>query len=340
MSDKVFKEPLFSIITPTYNHEFFIKDCIESVLSQIYKNWELIIVDDGSTDNTFSIAKKYMYKYPNIRVFQQVNKGPFRLDETYNFALSKSNGEYIAILEGDDSWLENKLVIQNKAFISNPDAILSWGKVNFIAGDSNKIIKTLPVDSFDYYNNKPFPIILHSLYFNNFIPAVSIIIKKESLLEIGGFKSLEGLPLVDYPTLLELALLGEFCFIDKILANWRIYSTQVTKRFTMDIRIGLYNSGKAHYLKNRHNSLLDTFNWDDVEINYKNELIISYSRSGRYSLIRKEFSDARKDYYKSISIGGFTNVVWKLRSLVGILFSFFKLDVEGLSKILGKVSYK
>jgi len=340
MLNEDLKEPLYSIITPTYNHEFFIEDCIESVLNQTYKNWELIIVDDGSTDNTFSIAKKYMDKYPNIRVFQQINKGPFRLVETYNFALSKSKGEYIAILEGDDSWVKNKLFVQNQAFIFNPAAILSWGKVNFISCDSNKIIKTRPIESFDYYNNKPFPIILHSLYFNNFIPAVSIIIKKEPLLEIGGFKSIEGLPLVDYPTLLELALLGEFCFIDKCLANWRIYSTQVTKRFTVDIRKGLYKVGKAHYLKNRYNSLLQTFNWDDVEIYYKKELIMSYSRSGRYSLIRNQFSDARKDYYKSISTGGFSNIVWKLRSLVGILFSLFRLDVEGLAKLLGKVSYK
>ena len=333
-------KPLYSIITPTYNHENYISDCIKSVLDQTYTNWEMIIVDDGSTDNTLTFAKSIAENHANINIYTQKNKGPFKLSETYNFALTKAKGEYICILEGDDSWIKDKLFIQNQSFISNPGAILSWSKVNFIAGDSNNIIKIRPIKSLEYYNNKPFPIILHSLYFNNFIPAVSIIIKKEPLLEIGGFKSTEGLPLVDYPTLLELALLGEFCFIDKCLANWRIYSTQVTKRFTMDIRQGLYNVGKAHYLKNRYNSLLDTFNWDDVEIYYKKELVMSYSRSGRYRLIRKEFSDARIDYYKSISIGGFTNIVWKIRSLVGILFSFFRLDVEGLSRILGKVSYK
>ena len=68
--------------------------------------------------------------------------------------------------------------------------------------------------------------------------------------------------------------------------------------------------------------------------------VVSYSRSGRYKLIRKDFEGARRDYKKSILSFGFHEPVWKLRSLVGLVFSYLKMDIEGLAKGLGRVSYK
>ena len=106
--------PLVSIITPTYNHEKYIGECIRSVQSQTYSNWEMLIVDDGSTDNTFSIASELAAGDSRIHVYTQKNIGIFRLCETYNFALSESKGKYIAVLEGDDVWLPEKLSVQVK----------------------------------------------------------------------------------------------------------------------------------------------------------------------------------------------------------------------------------
>lgn len=88
---------LISIITPTYNHEKYISDCILSVQQQTYSNWEMIIVDDGSTDNTFQVANEIAKIDNRIRLYTQKNIGVFRLGETYNFALSKAEGKYIAI---------------------------------------------------------------------------------------------------------------------------------------------------------------------------------------------------------------------------------------------------
>src|SRR5947207_2132870 len=82
-----------SIVTPTYNHERFIGACIESVLAQSYTNWEMIIVDDGSTDNTWNILQYYTKIDARIRPFHQENKGIWCLAETYNFALQHSRGE-------------------------------------------------------------------------------------------------------------------------------------------------------------------------------------------------------------------------------------------------------
>jgi glycosyltransferase involved in cell wall biosynthesis len=92
--------PLVSIITPTYNHQDYIAECIDSVIHQSYSNWEMIIIDDGSSDNTLSIARLFEKKNNRIKVYTQENIGIFRLAETYNKALGMAKGEYIAILEG------------------------------------------------------------------------------------------------------------------------------------------------------------------------------------------------------------------------------------------------
>jgi len=88
--------PLVSIITPTYNHEKYIGDCIKSVQNQIYTNWEMIVISDGSTDETLLIAQSFAEKDSRIRIFSQSNVGIFRLAETYNFALKQTRGTYIA----------------------------------------------------------------------------------------------------------------------------------------------------------------------------------------------------------------------------------------------------
>jgi hypothetical protein len=77
-----------------------------------------------------------------------------------------------------------------------------------------------------------------------------------------------------------------------------------------------------------------------IDNHFRNRLVISYSRSGRYKLIRKDFKGARQDYMRSIFHYGFKQPVWKLRSLVGIFFSFFRMDVEWLARIIGNESYK
>ena len=122
-------QPLVSIISPAYNHEKFIADCIESVLSQTWSNWEMIIIDDGSTDSTFSIASDYAGKDSRIKAFTRKNIGIFRLGESYNFALSHCSGKYVAVLECDDVWFPEKLKLQIEDLENKPEcrAVLGAG---------------------------------------------------------------------------------------------------------------------------------------------------------------------------------------------------------------------
>src|SRR6266567_8315745 len=115
---------LVSIITPTYNHERFIGACIESVLSQTYVHWEQIIIDDGATDNTEGIAKRY--HDPRVRYCRQENQGLDNLAITYNRAFYASRGSPIPIQKGDDLWPPNKLATMVDAF-ADSSVVLGYG---------------------------------------------------------------------------------------------------------------------------------------------------------------------------------------------------------------------
>lgn len=334
--------PLVSIITPTYNHEKYISDCIRSAQQQTYENWEMIIVDDGSTDNTLLIANEFAKQDKRIQVFTQKNIGIFRLSETYNFALSNSEGKYIAVLEGDDVWLPEKLALQVPTLEDDETAVLSWGRAFSSSVDlSTDYDMNLLIDrKIEILTNTPLKTASKDFLFINFIPALTVLVRKSALEKIGGFIQNFHLPLVDLPTWQRLSLIGKFTFIDTPLGKWRFYPMQVTKTYTVEITEGFYELALNFYYQNKDYFLEQHLEIDKLHAFYLKKLVICYSRSGRYKLIRKDFAGARKDYLKSIIHFGFNEPVWKLRSIVGLIFSLFHSDVEAFSKLLGKVSYK
>lgn len=99
-------EPLISVVIPTFNHEEYIEEAIQSVLEQTYKNYEIIVVDDGSKDNTRNIIRKFEN---NIKYIHQKNQGP---SFARNRGLKKASGGLIAFLDADDVWMKEKLDLQ------------------------------------------------------------------------------------------------------------------------------------------------------------------------------------------------------------------------------------
>lgn len=335
--------PLISIITPTYNHEKFIADCIESVLKQTFTNWEMIILNDGSTDQTAPIVEKYAQQDNRISLINQENVGIFRLSETYNKGLSMSHGEFIAILEGDDCWISNKLEKQLQAFSENRSAILCWSQAQCVNFDKTDIYYHSPLltdTSRQYFNNDPVGSIMNIFLFRNCIPALTILIRKEALLKIEGFKQNFGLPTIDLPTLYELSQVGKFCFIPEPLGYWRMYITQTTKTYPVKLTEGFQKLALSYLNKYSELEVCTKLDINKIKKYYKEQLIIAYARSGRYRLIRKEFKAARIEYLNAIQIFGFKKPIWKLRALIGLIFSFFYLNVEGIARALGKRSYE
>lgn len=108
---------LISIITPTYNCERFIGETIESVLKQTYKNWEMVIVDDCSTDNTYEVVKKYADNDSRIKYYLLEENSGAAVARTK--AMQLATGDYMAFLDSDDLWISNKLECQLKFMKEN-----------------------------------------------------------------------------------------------------------------------------------------------------------------------------------------------------------------------------
>ncbi|WP_046743503.1 glycosyltransferase family 2 protein [Kordia zhangzhouensis] len=136
--------PLVSIITPTYNSAHFVSDTINSVIAQTYSHWELILVDDASSDTTVEILKKYATLDNRIKVHVlETNLGAAIARNT---AIKKASGKYIAFLDADDLWKPEKLSKQI-AFMQEKKVAISFSSYELMdeAGNSlQKIIKALP----------------------------------------------------------------------------------------------------------------------------------------------------------------------------------------------------
>ncbi len=120
------KTPLVSVIIPTYNRGWTIKEAIDSVLEQDFSDYELIIVDDGSTDNTADILQSYGN---TITVIHQSNKG---VSAARNRGIGASAGRLIAFLDSDDIWLPQKLSRQVEFFNNHPDALINQTEEQWI----------------------------------------------------------------------------------------------------------------------------------------------------------------------------------------------------------------
>ncbi len=107
--------PKFSIIIPVYNVENYIKKCLDSVFNQTYKDYEVIVVNDGTKDNSMDIVKNY-----DVKIINQKNGG---LSSARNKGVEKANGEYIIFLDSDDYWEDKLLENINSSLDNNPDVV-------------------------------------------------------------------------------------------------------------------------------------------------------------------------------------------------------------------------
>jgi glycosyltransferase involved in cell wall biosynthesis len=128
--------PLISVIIPCYNQGRYLTDAIESVLSQSHTNWECIIINDGSTDNTRDVALKYMNVYPQIKYIEQPNRG---LSSALNRGIDEAKGDYIQFLDADDLIAPEKLELQCKSLYGISNLKLSY--CDFYYCDKNDIRK-------------------------------------------------------------------------------------------------------------------------------------------------------------------------------------------------------
>ena len=144
-------QPLVSIIMPSYNAEKYIAESIESVLHQTYSNWELLITDDCSNDQTPSIVQSYANKDPRIDfVIASKHSG---IANTRNQSIARAKGRFVAFLDNDDLWVTEKLEKQLRFLLKNDFAFVysEYELMNEDGTPKNKTIKTAGVIDYDRY---------------------------------------------------------------------------------------------------------------------------------------------------------------------------------------------
>ena len=217
--------PKVSIITASYNYANIIEKGIKSIINQTYDNWELIIVDDGSTDNSLEIIEKYT-ENPKIKLYKHeggINKG---LKETLLLGLKYSKGSYMAFLEADDWWENNYL--EEKI-----EVIKKYPNIKFIFNDVSLFSNQKNID-LSWYNSylKSQKKILRKLkmpcncskYFvkHNFIPTFScVLVEKEILVNCNFDTPVDAT--VDYWLFQQIASETELYYINKKLTHWMMH---------------------------------------------------------------------------------------------------------------------
>lgn len=163
---------LISIIIPIYNAEVFIERCLKSVFNQVYHNWELILVDDGSTDNSLKKCEKYVTS--NVHLYHKSNGG---VSSARNFGLKKCSGNYVVFVDVDD-YLEENYLFNLVSNIEKNDLVVAGYNEVYSSGKIQKIVFSVPhIVNHSYLKNK-----FNELYVSNFFNSPFNKIYKKSLI--------------------------------------------------------------------------------------------------------------------------------------------------------------
>lgn len=314
--------PLISIITPCYNHESFIAECIESVISQTYKNWEMIIIDDRSQDASFEIVKSYANSDPRIKAIRhERNYGAGGLERTYNEALALCSGELIAILEGDDFWNVDKLATQVLAF-RDDNVVLIYSDFDEITA-TGELIKhhRVRIDRGSLTTTPPQN--LEFLSRLGSFGASSVVVRKTALSRTGGFIS-SNIPTVDFPTWLKLSLEGSFVCVPKPFVSWRRHRNSIYFNNAEAIAEGVARCIREFLQDNRkkveqYGLVVDTM-CDDVERALRWQRATARYFEGKYQLIFGDRKKARECFFSAVKSSD-TPLKNKVAAVIGIFAS-------------------
>ena len=161
-----------SVILTVYNRENYLNRSIDSLLNQNFTNWELIAIDDGSTDNSLNVLRSYEENFPNIKVLYHENQ---KIAQSRNKGIFLSMGKYITFLDSDDEYAEPHILKRVEFLDEHPDIDLIYGGVKIIG---NQFVR-------DKDNPKNF------IHLSNCFIGGTFFGKRKVFIELGGFKDLE-----------------------------------------------------------------------------------------------------------------------------------------------------
>lgn len=217
MNDK----PLVSVCIPSYNHAQYLPYCIESVLSQTYPNIEIIIVDDGSKDNSLEIAQSYATKHPDlIQVHMHPNKENRGISNTSNLGFSLSKGKYWSGLSSDDAFYKDKIEKQVAYLEANPEIGFVYSYGDYVNSQGEKLPGIFGTD----ITKEPDP--LKTLLMKNVVPGMTILAKREAMKRVGPQD--ENLIYSDWDFWIRFVALYKVGFIPESLVEYRVHNTNTS----------------------------------------------------------------------------------------------------------------
>ncbi|MDI1256466.1 MAG: glycosyltransferase family 2 protein [Flavobacterium sp.] len=206
--------PKISVLMPVYNCELYVKEAVQSILNQTFTDFELLIIDDASTDKTVNIIKEFNDSRINL-IEKQINSG---YTESLNYGLSIANGTYIARMDGDDISLAERFEKQLAFLDTNPDVILCGSWYSIINSDD---VIALPE------NHEAIKI---GLLQNCCIGHPTVMIRSNSLNENDIKYNPEKEPAEDYDLWVRLLSIGKLHNLPEVLLNYRIHNVQVSQK--------------------------------------------------------------------------------------------------------------
>ena len=295
---------LVSVIIPTYNCSKYVTEAINSVLEQTYNNYEIIVIDDGSTDDTEGILSLYMDK---IRYVKKGNGGPA---SARNLGIKESKGEYVAFLDADDLWDSSKLEKQIALFDENLDlGLVHTALSQFIASLENMA----PSFTNSVENNNDFK----DLFWHNFIGTSTVLVRKECFEKLGTFnEGSEYFSVEDYDMWLRIAQEYKIGYVADVLTFYRQHPDGISKNIDRS-----YNNERA-VIEAAINRLPDLEKETGVDLRKRFSKL--YQDYGFDFLENMDFKNARERLLKSVGYN-----IFNVKSWGGILKTFVPLRFYG-----------
>lgn len=214
--------PLVTVIVPAYNHEKYVNECLESIYNQTYKDFQWIVVDDGSKDRTPSILKDNQEKYGYDLIVQENHGLSWTLT---NIIKNHAKGKYISICASDDKWLPRKLELQLRFMEASSEYAMCYGRTMYM----NQSSIVTAEDNPSLYKSGD---IFEPILFQEFHPPVNYMYKKSAIEAVGYFPT--GIIAEDYYMNCKLSECYKIGYIDDFLTIYREAPLQ-TKRDPLEL---------------------------------------------------------------------------------------------------------
>ena len=221
----------FSVMICCYNSEKYLRETLDSVINQTHQNWEIVIINDGSTDKTEEIILEYKNDGVPIIYFKQENQG---FAAARNKAVELSNGEWIAIIDHDDVCFPRRFEIQADDIKKNADANLFFANTVYFTNDGVEISRHFERVNPCEMNLSKGNAMSNLLAYGGFIPTSSVTFNKKAALSVGGFDTSYRY-VVDYDFFLKMGLKFNFCANEELVSKWRVHEGQLTQKIRPEI---------------------------------------------------------------------------------------------------------